>query len=287
MNLKLSAGLDDVATERQMTSGWSFVVLPTAAVAQFSADAQKILPSGRKEFHAKSMNTGDTADCLAHRNFLSLLRKTAEANHGSFLAFSVNNETWHVDVTSYADRLVTEIFANLGITDRAVADGAKDAAPSLFTLHRLLNSPAKTEATVTLLQIDTNTTMGRFAAKTVTINGKSMHATRLLAALANGYRRQLFPQAPELDAAAIAVVDSEASFLVQGADVLGNFAMNYLIRNLATTTPGRTKKAQIFEDVFKDLLPKTQFSQIASLSGPALEPALKQAGALTFVVDHA
>ena len=287
MNLELSAGLDDIATERQMTSGWSFVVLPTAAVPQFSADAQKLLPSGKKEFHAKVMNTGDAAEYQAYRDFLSLLRKTAEANHGSVLACSVNDQTWHADLTGHADRLVTGIFANLGIADKAVADGAKDAAPSLFTLHRLLNSPAKTAATVTLLEIDKNTTIGLFAAKTVVINGKSMPATRLLAMLSNGYRKQRFPQAPELDAAAVAVVESEASFLVQGADVLGNFAMNYLIRNLATTTPGRTKKAQIFEDVFKDLLPQTQFGQIASLSGPALEPALTQAGALTFMVDHA
>jgi hypothetical protein len=285
MNLKLSAGLDDIATERQMTSGWSFVVLPTTAVPQFSADAQKLLPSAKNEFHAKDLNIGDAVECQAYKEFLSLLRKTAEASLGSILACSVNDQTWHADLTGHADRLVTGVLANLGVADKAVADGAKDAAPSLFTLHRLMNSPAKTAATVTLLEIDKNTTTGLFAAKSVVINKKSMPATRLLAMLSNGYRKQRFLQAPELDAAAIAVVDSEASFLVQGADVLGNFAMNYLIRNLVSATPGRTKKAQIFEDVFKDLLPQTQFGQIAALSGPALEPALKQAGALTFMVD--
>jgi len=81
-------------------------------------------------------------------------------------------------------------------------------------------------------------------------------------------------------------VDSATSFLVQAADVLGNFAMNYLINNLAHTTPGRTKKARIFETVFHDLLPTTRFGELASLTGSQLELGLQDAGALTFAIEH-
>lgn len=285
MSLELAAGLDDIATERQMTSGWSYVVLPKSEVAQFFAQSQKLLPPGVTEFHAKVMNTGDPVQCQAYGDFLSLVRKTAEAQPGSVLACSVNDQTWHEDLTGHADRLVTGVFASLGITDKSIADGAKEAAPSLFTLQRLLSSPASASAAMHLLEIDRNTETGLFAAKTVKIDGHPIPASQLLALLVNGYRRQLFPRSPELDGSAIAIVDSATSFLVQAADVLGNFSMNYLIRNLALTTAGRTKKAQIFEDVFRDVLPKTQFGQIASLSGPVLELTLKQAGALTFMVE--
>jgi hypothetical protein len=283
--LELAVGLDDIASERQVTSGWSYFVLPKWEVAQFSAQAQQLLPPGATEFHAKAMKAGDSVQCQAYADFLSLMRKTAEAQPSSVVACSVNDQTWRADLAGHADRLITGVFANLGITDKSIVDGAKEAAPSLFTLQRLLNSPARASAAVHLLEIDRNTETGLFAAKIVMINGHPMPATRLLALLVNGYRKQLFPQSPELDGSAIAIVDSATSFLVQAADVLGNFSMNFLIRNLASTTAGRTKKAQIFEDVFRDVLPKTQFGQIASLSGPVLEIALKQAGALTLTIE--
>jgi hypothetical protein len=102
--------------------------------------------------------------------------------------------------------------------------------------------------------------------------------------LAESYRQKQFPQSPALRPEAINIVESSASFLVQAADVLGNFSMNYVIRNLGPTTAGRTKKAEIFESVFRDILPHTKFAEMASLSGTEFELALKQAGALTFVV---
>jgi len=284
--MELVAGLDDIATERQLTSGWSFVVFPTNEAAQFSAQAQRLLPSGAPEFHAAKLQYKNPTECQAYSDFLSLLRKTAETP-GSLLAFSLKEQTWDAAFTSFVDRLVAGILASVGITGKTVADGAKDAAPSLFTLQRLLNSPSWTSAVVGRLEMDQNTTTALFASQTVAVKGGSLPATRLLEILAEAYRKQQFPQSPALDRSAIAIVDSSASFLVQAADVLGNFAMNYLIHNLAPTTPGRIAKARIFESVFQDVLPQTQFGQLASLNGPQLELGLKNAGALTFEVKHA
>ena len=70
-----------------------------------------------------------------------------------------------------------------------------------------------------------------FLRSTVSTKGGAVPATRLLAMLADAYRRQKFPGSPELARSGIAVVDSDVSFLVQAADVLGNFSMNYIIRN--------------------------------------------------------
>ena len=125
---------------------------------------------------------------------------------------------------------------------------------------------------------------GTFRGPNCPLNGGSLPAARLLAMLAEGYRKQQFPKSPELNPSAIAIVDSSTSFLVQAADVVGNFSMNYVIRNLASTTASRTKKAEIFDSVFHDLLPQTtQFGKLASLTAPQLELALNQAGALTNV----
>jgi hypothetical protein len=283
MPLDLVAGLDDIATERQLTSGLSFVVLPKAEAAQFVTQARQLLPSGLSEFHANDLNSKDVSECQAYEDFLSLLRKTAETAPASLLVCSLNNQTWHNGLTSFAARIVSNVFATLGVRDSNILAGASDAAPSLFTLPRLLKIPS---AALSSLDIDQNTETGRFALRTVSVNGSSMPATQLLALLANAYRKQQFPHSPEIHRSGISIVDSATSFLVQAADVLGNFSMNYLIRNLAPTTPGRTKKAEIFESVFHDLLPATHFDQLASLTGTQFELALQHPGALTFAVEH-
>ncbi len=282
-SLALAAGLDDIATERQLTSGWSFIVLPKAEAAQFGAQAQLLLPSGVSEFHGKALKYQDASHCQAYENFLSLLRNTAETAPACLLACSLNDQTWHSQLTSFAGRIVASVLATLGVTDSGIVSGAADAAPALFTLLRLLKTPS---ATVSSIDIDQNTNTGRFASRTVVVQGRSVPATGLLSQLIDAYRVQQFPQSPEIDRSGISIVDSSTSFLVQAADALGNFSMNYLIRNLAPTSPGRTKKAQIFDKVFHDLIPGTPFGQLASLTGTALELGLKQAGALTFVLER-
>ena len=284
MPFELTGAIDDIATERQLTSGWSFVVLPRTVTAQFLSEAQELLPTGIVEFHGNAFNSTSRPDVQAYTNFLLLLRKTAESAPGSLLACTLNDQTWHTSLTSFAARLVAGALAPLGVTDKTILDGAADAAPSLFTLHRLLDSPSFASAVMRSLEIDQNTETARFASRTVPIKNGSIQALRLLATLADAYRKQQFPQSPEIDRSGIIIVNSSNSLLVQAADVLGNFSMNYLFRNLGLTTPGRTRKAEIFESVFRDLLPRTQFGQLASLSGTPLELGLKAAGALTFEV---
>jgi hypothetical protein len=287
MLLELMGGIDDIATERQLTSGWSFVILPSTITGQFRSEAQKILPSGITEFHARSFDSTNAAECQAYADFLSVLKRTAENTPAALLACSLNDQTWHTDLKSFVARLVTKTLAPLGVSDKIVLNGAADVAPSLFTLLRLLDSPSLSSAVIRSLDIDKNSETGRFASRTVTINSGSIPAPRLLAVLADAYRKQKFPQSPKIDRSAIAIVDSSNSPLVQAADVLGNFSMNYLIRNLAPTTPGRTMKAQLFGEVFRDLLPHTHFGQLASLNPTKLELELKTAGALTFQVMNA
>jgi hypothetical protein len=50
MSPKLVAGLDDIASECQLTSGWSFVVLPQTEAVQFAAKARALLPPASTSF---------------------------------------------------------------------------------------------------------------------------------------------------------------------------------------------------------------------------------------------
>jgi hypothetical protein len=186
MPLGLAAGLDDIATERQLTSGWSFIVLPKGEVAQLAAKAQALLPSGVLEFHAAELKTQNRSHCQAYEDFLYLLRKTAEAAPGCLLASTLNNQTWHHALTSFAARIVTNVFGTVGVTDSDVVKGAVEAAPSLVTMVRLLKTPS---AVLSSLEIDESTNMGRFGVRSIVARDVSMQATELLARVVDGYRK--------------------------------------------------------------------------------------------------
>jgi hypothetical protein len=72
MSLKLVVGLDDVATERQVTSGWGFVALPEATGLQFERDTR--MRFGGKGFHAKEFRHQSLRQTKNYTDFLLLLR---------------------------------------------------------------------------------------------------------------------------------------------------------------------------------------------------------------------
>ncbi len=218
-------------------------------------------------------------------NFLSELRKTAENAALCLLACSLYDDSFHPTFTSFSERITVNVFGNLGISDHTVIEAAPKAASPLFTLMRLLTAPDG--AALTSIAVDQDTPLSTFAAQAFIVNGKSLPATRLLAILGEAYRKQCFPRSPQLVPSGLEFVDSSSSFLVQAADVLGNFSVNYLMSKLGTVSKGRAMKAKIFEAVFGDLLTQSQFGQFAVLTGSQAELAPSQAGALTFTVAHA
>jgi len=286
MPLELFAGIDDIATERALSAGWSFVVLPKTDANQFSADARALLAAGRlTEFHAKLFKHKNARECKAYEDLLSLLRKSSESAALCLLACSLYDDTFHPTFTSFAARIMVNVLQTLGISDPAVVAAAPKAASPLFTMLRLLKAPDDTA--MTSIEIDEDAALSTFGVQTLVANGKPMPATHLLAMLADLYRRHCFPQSPRVHSSGIAFVDSASSLLVQAADVLGNFSVNYLMSKLGTVTMGRAAKAKIFESVFGDLLTQSQFGQFAVLKGSQAELAAQQPGALTFTLTHA
>jgi hypothetical protein len=280
----LLGGLDDVATEKQLTLGWAFVILPETSARRFVARAQRLLPlpSGRREFHAKELNPHNPAERQAYADFLRQVRREAETIAGALLAVTLNDRSWDNHLSGFAERIAQRVFTSIGILDSTVIIGAQKAVPALFTIQRVLQyypQPA-----LLRLEVDDDTEAARFAAQNVVVGSRTISAPELLASLADAYRNHQFPNAPRFDRPGITIIDSAASLLVQAADVLGNFSVNYLFSRHGPTTPGRAVKAQIFEDVFRDILPSTQFGQLCKLSNAELE--LQTQGALNFIVDH-
>ena len=110
MSLELAAGIDDIATERALSSGWSFVVLPEADAARFSTSSQALLaPARLTEFHGKEFKYKRAVQCTAYESFLSELRKIAESAELCLFACSLYDDTFHPTFTSFAARLTVNV----------------------------------------------------------------------------------------------------------------------------------------------------------------------------------
>ncbi len=71
------------------------------------------------------------------------------------------------------------------------------------------------------------------------------------------------------------------SSLVQAADVIGNFSLAYVYDKAGQATARVAQKAQIFLDVFGDIIDDAALAECEFING---ELSLKQEGALTFTI---
>jgi hypothetical protein len=69
----------------------------------------------------------------------------------------------------------------------------------------------------------------------------------------------------------VAVVDDNKSFLIQAADVFGNFTLATLFVKLGVASKLRLKKSEILDDAFGNILEPADYSAKCQLQGTDLE----------------
>ncbi len=240
-------GIHDFGTGGGLTSGWTYFALPDSAVPEFSKRARALLPSDIDEFHA-SENFNNYFS--AFEEFLKLIRDTIQSDYYSVIRVISNSEDWGDEFSGFAARVVESTFQQAGVTDRAIISARQACAPPLFTIPRVLDDFGDTIAL--RVEVDRDDESAPFVSLNTTIKGRPFTARHLFAVALDSYVDQRFPHAPRVkkDGTSIDILDSKLSWMVQASDVLGNFAMNYAFRDVGPTTPGRLRKAQIFENVF-------------------------------------
>jgi hypothetical protein len=84
----LQAGVDEIASETQVSEGWTYAVLPSASVSGINA----AVASGTvKHFHGKKFKKAQASDYQA---LLAAARKEVEASEDGFLAFTLLETSW-------------------------------------------------------------------------------------------------------------------------------------------------------------------------------------------------
>jgi hypothetical protein len=276
-----TCGIDDVATGGGATSGSTFFVLPVAAANDFSLRAASLVPAGRNEFHAAEMRKGEEN---AYEAFLALVAEFIEANPYSLVCTLGADLSWRTEFSDSAERICEDVLKSFGVADRGIAKRLTKLSPPLWNLARLLRFVGNTA--MLILEIDTDSMIGGLAADNIPTGATSISGTEFLARLANAYSTKYFVGAPRLgvSSSSVQIVPSQNSFMVQAADVVGNFALANASYQLGLTTTGRKAKSEIFQRVFGPQ-PAIAIQALAQLTGDEIEPAA--AGNLKFLAsDH-
>ena len=274
----MTIGIDEIATETQECSGYTLFCLPDAYVAQFASDAKQILNRypGLHSFHGKKYKQGFEP---AYREFLQLIRKTTGVSLQAGGANTLLSRPTMDMLEGFADRLLSKSLSQAQVPLDPARGILKPYALRLFVLARELRELGP--SIVATIHMDEGEELESLSTVTHSIGHVPIKAGPLLKAVYNGYAQKQHPKAPQLPDNGVHVMKDSKSFLIQAADVLGNFSMNHVFVKLGKISKSKEAKARLIEEVYGDLIDAFDFTgQIALANNDlVLSPGL---GALRF-----
>lgn len=261
---KLIAGLDEIATETQKSDGWCYFCIPQTEYVKFEVEVKALLAGTTKltSFHGKKFKT-DQAD--EYEQFLRIIRKYAESSVPTILSCTLNSETWKQQYLGFCERVTTNVFTQVGVTNADLINVCKQLTPGLFSFMRLVNHFGNNNELV--IEVDSDSVKEKFPHLDTVIKGHNFTADFLMTKLYNAYRKIQFANSPQLEGGGISVLKDQNSLVVQAADVIGNFSTSYVYYKLGNTSNKRILKGQIFEKVFGDKYGTENFTSSIQLIG--------------------
>lgn len=266
------AGVDEIASETQLSEGWTYAVLPDVAI---SAIDSAVSGCSVKAFHGKKFKKSQEAD---YETFLTAARSELLKHQNAFLTFTLLDVSWKDQFLGFANRLISGGIQGAGVSDPNALAIAKHLFPGLITFQRLT---VNANLAAIDIEIDSDDISKKLARSSISIKGHSIPAAKLLGWAYEGHRKQQFPTSPALGTGGIQALADAKSSAIQVADVFGNFALSYIFIQLGHTSKTRKVKADIFQRVFSEITPSPILSA-AKLSGSTMNDIeLTQSGGLT------
>ncbi len=260
----LIAGVDEIATETQRSEGWCYFCIPETEYAAFEVEARALLAESGKisSFHGKKFKQDEATE---YEQFLLIIRRYAENTVPTILSCTLNSEAWKSKYISFCERVVTNVFQSVGVTNQTLIDVCKSLTPGLLSFMRLSNHlGGNNELT---MEIDSDNIKEQYPSLNTMITGQPVSCDFLLTKFYNAYRTMQFANSPKLKNNGIAVLKDSRSLAVQAADVIGNFSTSYVYYKLGNTSKKRILKGQIFERVFGDKYNTENFKDSIKLCG--------------------
>ena len=259
----LRVGVDDIATETQKCDGWTYFCLPEVYVNEFSDEARKIIASSKLSiFHGKKFKVGHAGEYLA---FLELIRKYQIKSMQTRAVNVLFSADFKAELQKFGGRLLPQVLNHGGVQSKVTTDLLLPYLAPLFTLARVAEGLAQN--CIMQVEMDECNQLGNLGQHVHEKMGIPIEAHVILKAIYNGYAKKQFPKAPLLSDDGISVVRDTNSFLIQAADVIGNFSMAYVFVRLGKKSKTKEAKAALIEKVFGDWFNKNDFCNAVKLDG--------------------
>lgn len=261
-------GIDDVATMNAKCSGWTFVSIEHALLSEFEKKAAQILQSAKlKSFHGKEFKRKKSDSYI---EFLKLTRSILEKGNG-FASCTLLGQDWKTEFEAFCGSIVSGSFKDAGVPAGEVTEASKRIAAPLFTFQRL--AAKKLQGGITLIQIDRHALIEQLSSSKVELSEAQISGQLPIVSALRAYGKKQFPNAPEIERDGIVICPDEDSFLVQAADIIGNFATALAFKKLGKNSNSNDLKCSVFEEAFGDILDPSDFPNSIVLNGDDLELA--------------
>lgn len=272
------AGIDEVASETQVSEGWTYAVLPSVAL---SAIDSAVSHCRVKTFHGKTFRKAQAAD---YETFLVAARNELLNYPDAFLTFTLMDISWKSQFLAFSRGLIVGGMQGAGVTDSSVVAIVEHLFPGLITFQRLAATSSLDSVDI---EIDSDDISAKLVSSKASIARKSVPTGLLLGLAYGSYRKQRFPTSPQLGSGGIHALADAKSRAIQLADVFGNFALAYIFVQLGHATTGRQLKADILGRVFGSSLSPSPIQAAAILAGPTNNDIqLTQPGGFTLEFLH-
>lgn len=261
-----ATGIDDIGTMSGKCSGWTVVSIDRVLLESFEEKAGQILKSANlKSFHGKEFRRKKSCFYI---QFLELIKSMLESGNG-FISCTLLGQDWKSEFDNFCDNVIGGSFLQAGVAAGEVTEASKRIAAPLFTYQRLASE--KLEGGSTLIQIDRHAVIDPLVSSEVKQDGVTISGQQPIVSALRAYGRKKFPKAPEIEREHIVICADEESFLVQAADIIGNFSTAFFFKKLGKSSKTNDLKCSVFEDVFRDILDLNSFPASVKLNGDDLE----------------
>lgn len=249
---EIRAGIDDLGTEQQLLEGWAYFVIEKELLEEFSQKASALLEGiALDSFHGKNYKRRFKEKYL---EFLKLCREYSEKSDISSIAVVLQNEKWKNQYLPFTERVIKNVYGKNDIEDSEIVTSTQKLTAPLFTLQNLtkeLSSDLQMKIVVDSHKVTENFDELQIEVSN-SIGSTTMSSKQLLNVVYNGYRKLQFPNSPNLMDNGVSVKPDENSFLIQAADIMGNFSLSYIKKKLGEESKTINEKAEIFSKVFGD-----------------------------------